>query len=987
MNEAMRSQDLLLAGHEEILLDNNETGYMIEDGRLGVYLVHLVDGKPRGRRHYLFARGKGEMVLGRSVVQNGVTLCLMVAPIGPTVLKRHLLAAGDLMISAMSDWCFKVNQVLAETSPKSFAETPDEGAAELSIAPGTRFKAHGTTLSITRIVHGIAYLLGRPDLALGSGDGPVAITGGTWFESGVARGQEKGDNPPGSPADAPVVIRFMPAELAGEELADGALGITALMIGLSYLNILAEQRAEAERLIRLEQQRSRLRGQAVRDLSFASKQDPLGGFLDTDDALAKCLHVMSGELGVDLAMPNNLDRQAPIIEQLAHIAHCSGTRHRRVRLAGDWLMDDVGLLLAFRKDGGGPVVLVCRPRMLGLTRYYELFNPQTDRMERAGYELYSDLEENAYTFIAPLPDMSDGVSFLKLAKFAFRPVMTDLRLVASLSLLGSLLGMVLPIANFLIVDKVIPDANYWLLWEVTVGILALSLGLFSFAFSKSLISIRVRTAVGARLQAAIIDHLLRLPTRYFQDQPSGELLKRALMIGEISTGVSLALISGMFTLLSTTVMLGLCFFYSFDLAVIALVAALATAIVTVSASYYVRKRSLEIQLQGGKIYGIIMQLIQGVSKLQVAGAEEHAFGYWARLYGAQLRKKYEIATVQHYVGIVQIVIQTMSTATMFFFAGLMVQESDIMRQVNPLTPPLLTVGVFFAFQGAFASVVGGVVGFFQTFIEIHMQIAKRELVRPILETKLEEVENAVDPGRLRGRVELADVSFRYAPESPLVLNGLSLEAYAGEFIALVGGSGSGKSTVLKLILGFEQPDIGKILIDRNDASTLDMRVVRRQIGVVLQAGTVNAGTMYHAISGAANISMEDAWAAAEDAGLAEDIHSMPMGMHSIIPEGGTTLSGGQKQRLMIARAIAHKPKIVIFDEATSALDNKTQKIVSDSLSRRKVTRIVVAHRLSTVVGANRIYVLQDGRVAESGSYAELITQGGILARMAAAQKG
>ena len=235
----------------------------------------------------------------------------------------------------------------------------------------------------------------------------------------------------------------------------------------------------------------------------------------------------------------------------------------------------------------------------------------------------------------------------------------------------------------------------------------------------------------------------------------------------------------------------------------------------------------------------------------------------------------------------------------------------------------------------------------------------------------------IDPERkpapaFEGSIHLSNVSFRYDEDGPLILNGIDLDIGAGQFVAFVGPSGSGKSTIFRLLLGFETPEQGTIGYDGLDLSRLDLKTVRRQTGVVLQRGAILPGSIFENIVGSAPLSQEEAWEAARMAGFDEDIEHMPMGMHTVLTEGGGTLSGGQRQRLMIARAVVRRPKILLMDEATSALDNRTQAIVSKSLAHLNATRVVIAHRLSTVVNADRIFVVVAGRIAQSGTYEELI---------------
>jgi ABC-type bacteriocin/lantibiotic exporter with double-glycine peptidase domain len=234
------------------------------------------------------------------------------------------------------------------------------------------------------------------------------------------------------------------------------------------------------------------------------------------------------------------------------------------------------------------------------------------------------------------------------------------------------------------------------------------------------------------------------------------------------------------------------------------------------------------------------------------------------------------------------------------------------------------------------------------------------------------------PSELQGAIEVSHLKFRYQADGPLVVRDVSLAARPGEFVAIVGPSGSGKSSLFRLLLGFERPESGAIYYDAQDLAGLDAQAVRQQMGVVIQNARVASGSIFDNIIGSAPLTIDDAWEAARGAGLAEDISQMPMGMYTIVSEGGGNLSGGQRQRLLIARAIVRKPRIFLFDEATSALDNRTQAKVSRTLEALQSTRIVIAHRLSTIVNADRIFVMEKGVLVQIGSYRELADQEGLF---------
>jgi ABC-type bacteriocin/lantibiotic exporter with double-glycine peptidase domain len=379
----------------------------------------------------------------------------------------------------------------------------------------------------------------------------------------------------------------------------------------------------------------------------------------------------------------------------------------------------------------------------------------------------------------------------------------------------------------------------------------------------------------------------------------------------------------------------------------------------------------------GRFFGLLVQLIHGVAKLRVAGAEERAFGQWARSYARLARLEYRQRVIRDNVHVANLALSTAGVVCLFALAAALVRTEGAEGG--------LTIGVFLAFHVAFGTFIGAVAGLSNTITDVMAIAILRERVKPILEQPREVNERKGDPGPLAGAVQVEQVVFRYRTDGPLILDGIRLRAAAGEFVALVGPSGSGKSTLFRLLLGFEDPQSGKILYDGQDLAGLDMQAVRHQMGVVLQEGRINAGSLFENVVCGTQRTLKDAWEAARATGFAQEIEAMPMGMHTMVSEGGTNLSGGQRQRLLLTRALVHKPRLLLLDEATSALDNRTQAIVSRSLADLAVTRLVIAHRLSTVRPADRIYVLESGRIVQQGSFEELARQGGLFSRLMARQ--
>jgi NHLM bacteriocin system ABC transporter ATP-binding protein len=429
--------------------------------------------------------------------------------------------------------------------------------------------------------------------------------------------------------------------------------------------------------------------------------------------------------------------------------------------------------------------------------------------------------------------------------------------------------------------------------------------------------------------------------------------------------VSNTMISGIFAIFYFILL----FYYSWKLALICLGIVLVVMAVSLTFGYLqIRYERQLIDLNNtlsGKVYGLLM----GIGKIKTSGAEKRAFNNWARDFSQVRDVTYRKENLGNKSAVFNSTVNVIATG-IIFFAMLKIQSLN------------LPAGKFIAFNSAFSSYLGAMLEISGVILQLNIIKPLYERTKPILVALPEFDQEKVDPGELEGNIEVSHVNFRYQAEGPLILNDVSLEIKKGDYVGIVGPSGSGKSTLFRLLLGFEKAESGQIYYDQQDLDNVDIRSVRRQLGVVLQSGQLMAGSIFDNIVAAnPGLTVNDAWEAARMAGMEEDIKNMPMGMHTMISEGASTISGGQKQRLLIARAIISRPKIIYFDEATSALDNKTQKIVSESLSGLGATRVVIAHRLSTIVNCNKIFVMDRGRVIEQGTYQELFERGGVFTQL------
>jgi len=479
--------------------------------------------------------------------------------------------------------------------------------------------------------------------------------------------------------------------------------------------------------------------------------------------------------------------------------------------------------------------------------------------------------------------------------------------------------------------------------------------------------LRLEGVLDWKLQAAVIDRLLRMPASFFRQYTVGDLVARSLGIDAIRrvfTGHTLrSLLAGMFCWFSFLLM----FYYEYRLALIATVLTIIRAIlilaVTVLRLYH---ETQHFNLQG-KLEGFVLQLLAGIGKLRVAAATIRALAVWTKQFGAQKRHFIVSQRAANALGVVETSFPLI--ATLIIFAAAEIFGSPLTRDV----------GAFLAFFTAFGQAIGSIGEWATAVGDSLIAIPHLSRIRPLIGGTLEFSDDRRSGGELSGSFELSRVTFRYAAGGPPVLDNITLRVAAGEYVAIVGPSGSGKSTVFRLLLGFEKPEAGAIFFDGRAIDTLDISVLRRQMGVVLQNGKLTSGSIYENICGGMQLPVEQVREAVRLAGMEGDLDAMPMGIHTMIAEGVSTISGGQRQRLMIARAIARRPRILLFDEATSALDNQTQAIVSDSLGRLNVTRIVIAHRLSTVRHAQRIIVLVEGKIVQTGTFAELSEPPGVFA--------
>ncbi len=939
----------VLSRNTEFNLSEVASPAIVLAGEVAIFAVELEDGHATGARRYLFSCRKNECVfpIESDTTFAWVGVVLDEATLAPTAIGED---CHDVIV-----WCQKWTRFMSDVEAQSHS-LQLHGTGTLTLEPDQIYRLFGRAAFWFRVVDGGVRVMGHTALRIEPIHGLLVLG-----DDGLLR------------VDVPTTIELVHIDSVSTEERLAACNRLIALCAI-YLRELIDRGREKEATRLADQERIYAfeTAQALRSLqSVLGRASPLE--VHQDD-LQNALAILGRHLQTKFLDPPTSDDPHRSVDLIESIARRSRVRMRRVRLANNWWKSDAGALLAFRNVDGRPVALTHN----GTSYSLHDVDGVTKALDKVSA---GEIAADAVSLYSPLPDRISGLA--SLGRYAIKGYARDGIWLAALALSCTLLGMVEPQAVRVIVDQAIPDADRSLIWQAATLLGIAALAQAAFAYSQGMFMLRLRCGGTSRLQAGLWDRLLRLPNSIFQKYSTGDLMNRSMIVTEISNEVSgtvlRGLLGGAFSLLN----LILCIFYSGKLAVVAFVAALIVAASTATFSILIRRHAADFEQASGKLFGFVVNLVQGVGKLRVAGAEQRAFNYWARQYSQQMHRLSKIQQLQSAAGLLNLALPTLGLLGVFFLMAQLSLGSATSAKTSGVA--MLSLGTFLAFHGAFFSLMGGTADLGNTLVDVVDNVAKFQLCRPLLETAPESTAESADPGRLGGSIEINNVVFRYRDDGPLILNDVSLRIGSEQFVAIVGSSGSGKSTLFRLLLGFEQPQSGVILYDRQDLAGLDLSAVRMQIGVVLQSGRINAGSMFDNIAGGNVITLDEAWEAARDAGLEDDLKAMPMGMYTVISEGGGNLSGGQRQRLMIARALSTRPRILFFDEATSALDNRTQQIVSASVSRRRVTRVVIAHRLSTIRDADFIYVLDGGRVAQAGTFDQLVTEVGLFQKLAARQ--
>ena len=943
------------AANRPVEMDDPRFVWFIDEGAVDLFLVERRDGVEHSAPQHLLRADAGRFLPGVAPEEEETALGLVAKGLPGTVLRR--LPAANLAALPPAELAEHVDAWIGDVSAILSRDVTNRPRPDVLVAPGADLAPEGGTLSVRR---GVAWVSPPPPgaglfLSLidpaesGPGDGaaprPLPLTPASWLT--LARG-------------APLAAR------SSESLAEEGLLLPALetfhatALSLERLNrglaVVDQANVARERVNNRRGDEEGARRRLFNLYGLAEEEDEAAG----DSALREALQIIGRHEGIDFQWPlatESSDRPPP----LPDILDASGVRGRRVRLAPDerWWIGDSGAMLAFREEDGRPVALL--PSAFGS---YREVDPAGNAEVRVTAARAASLKPDGWLFYRPLPGAAVGLrGLLDLAAKGLAPDVV--RFVSAGLLVG--LVMLLPAAVLgFVADTVIPAGETGPLHAATAALAGFALVGALLHVLQGMALMRLEARAASRVEAAFWDRLLRLPPRILHRYPAGELAMRGTTFQGLRDSVQGVVANAVLSIVFLAPALAIVFVYDAALGVLAAAVGILSLVVTVVLGLRQMSPHGRVIRATQKLAGRLFQLINGIARLRIGGAEGSAFAVWARDYREQKRAELELGVLE--------------THLVAFGAALpLLAGAVLVLGAAGSEPGALSAGDFLVAFTLLLLFQAAVVRLGASFGSVAAIVPAFGQVRPFLDEPPETDVEGEPVETLGGEIVFDHVSFRHHPIGPLILDDVSIRARPGEFVAIAGESGAGKSTLFRLALGLAEPSTGAVYYDGRDLRRLNVKQVRRQLGVVPQEAHLHPQDLWDNIIGDhEDATAEDAWRAARLAAVDEDIAAMPMGMLTPVGAGASVTSGGETQRILIAHALVRDPRILLLDEATNWLDNDRQSRIMANLAALSSTRIVIAHRLSTLRHADRIYVLRAGRVVQEGTFAELAESDGVF---------
>ena len=947
------------AGNLPVKLDDPDSVWFIDRGAVNLFLVEFRDGVERAAPQHLLRCESGNLLPGVAPDEgegdDGTRLSVIAKGSPGTLLKRlpaSLLSEVDPaeLAEQTDNWLSAVTDTLSRfvgRFPRATAVA--EPGLTRHLTPGT-LSVRRSVVWVTQPPPGASLYMGIVDPAEHAESGgrpetPIPLTRSSWltvFGEATVSGKSTGT-------------------LAQEGALLSALNsFHAVAFALERHNRRLAT-VDVANLERAQTASRRAAEQAARQRLFNIYDLPLDRDARVEDtALADALQIIGRREGIDFRVPARSGPSADTPVTLLDILDASGVRARRVtlRVEDNWWRGDSNAMLAFRAGSGQPVALL--PGWFG--RYREI-DPVSKRTVRIGADRAGALGKEAWVFYRPLP--ARGVKPADLLRVALRGSGRDLARLTVAGLPAGLIKLVPALALGFLAHHVAADGNAGALYALAVtvagfGLLGALLHLF-----QSAAMMRLEGRGASRVEAAFWDRLMRLPQSVLRRLPSGDVAMSGMTFQSLRDGLQGAVADSLLSCIFLLPVFGVIFFYDATLGAIALGFSLVSLLITVILGLRQIAPHGRLISATRRVAGRLFQIVGGIAKLRVENAEGSAFAIWARDYREQKRADLDLGALEGHA-------RALGAALPLLAGGVLLFAVMAVDRTLPAGDFLVAYTVFVTFASAVARLG-------ESFGTIAATLPAFDQMRPLLAAVPEADVEGEPVDYLGGDLLFDRVSFRYDPDGPLILDDVTIRARPGEFVAIAGESGAGKSTLFRLALGIDRPAAGAVYYDGRDLRRLNLKQVRRRIGAVPQSVRLHPLDLWdNLVSHHDQVTSEEVWTAVRTAEVEAQIKGMPMGLMTMVGTSGAVLSGGESQRVTIARSVIGGPRIMLFDEATNWLDNESQAMVMRNLAALTSTRLVIAHRLSTLEQADRIYVLQAGRVVQSGSFRELMAVDGVF---------
>jgi len=938
-------------------LDRPDAGWVVRSGAVELYAVLWQDGAAISPRHYLFTRKAGELIAPLSCRAEGL-MVVAVATETATLLPVtvHFLAEvagsrerGLIAAVQLERWLHGMGAALA---PLVGLMPP----AAVAHSSGEKFTACAGEVMTAQA--NVVWFVGSAGSAFAWHDGEavtpgddaatVPVPSGFWLRAA---------------GDAAVLTLDTAGGLQQRNWLSALRGFHAKALAMLLAHLQAREHVATARVQGRAERTARTLDRTIgRFVGILDHAPAWTGASAPDEKLLGPFVMVAETLGIEL--PQRIRHAIARATTVEDAARTARIRQREIALRGNWWKQDFGPFIGLLGEERRPVAVLPAGR-----GRYRMMDPDGGADLIVTPPLAARLAPIGHMLYRPLPARPLAFRDMLLAGWAQNRA--DLAVAVIASLLLGILGLATPVATRLAFDRFIPSHELPQLAELASGLLLVSLISIGFRAAYDMAFLRIDGRMAGQTQASVIDRVLRLPQHLLRFG-STDLAQRATSAESVRRG-AINFMLGSLAAAFTWVCNGALMVYYAPFAALAACGAFLLILVV---AYVCARRQYDTIRRGEELLAnvntIVFHLVNGIGVLRTTGAEERAFARWGHDFAEMRARSFRAQAIGRVFEVCLAGFDTLTLAGVFLALSF-VPSRDL--STGAFVSFIACYAAFMAASGQLARGLNGVMNLRPSW----------ERAAPLFKAVPEGGETRRDPGILSGAVELTNITFRYTPDTPYVLSGFSMKAAPGECVALVGASGSGKSTAMRMLLGFDLPHAGTVQFDGVDLRHLDIDLVRRQIGVVLQNGKLVPGSIYENIMGPHRGTLEDAWVAARQAGLEADIKALPMGMHTVLTEATAAFSGGQVQRMMIARALLGRPRILVLDEATSALDNVTQSVVTESLARLAVTRIIIAHRFTTVQRADRIYVIDGGRVVQSGKFDELMAANGPFAELARRQ--